>query len=146
MPVRNYAPELLELFRRGAAEPVRIKLDDYAQAVTYRHRLHNLRKTMRTENHHLLAIAEGVMLTIEGDKGTSPVFLVAKPADTGLVAALRQSGIEVEAAEPAKATPHPAAPPPADEPIPYDPFASESALEAFKTEAKPKTKAKRKKK
>ena len=104
MAVRNYAPELLALFKQAATRTIRIELSSHSQAVSYRHRLHNLRKAMRQEQHPLLPIAEGVMFSIEevmeggsltGNNPEMKTFLIARPADTGLVEALKKSGVEV---------------------------------------------------
>lgn len=64
MSTSKYAPELFEVFRKGAREKFEIILDDKAQAYSLRSRLNKLRVAMRTERHPMLDIAEGVSISI----------------------------------------------------------------------------------
>ncbi len=95
-PVASFDARLLELFRRAAAEPVRIVLSSRSTAHRLRFRLHSLRKAMRAEAHPMLALAEAV--TIRLDKHV----LVAAPVDSDLAGALGSAGLVVDSAHAAK--------------------------------------------
>lgn len=104
MPVANYSPELLEVFRRGARETLEIRLPSRSDAVRLRFRLNNLRKDMRAEQHRLLPLAESVQLSVR-DTPDGRASLIAHVADNEFRDALRSAGIEVEPELPTN-TPH----------------------------------------
>lgn len=105
MPVKNYAPEMLELFRKASRKECRVELESMKAAEYLRFRLHNLRKAMRQEHHHLLSLAESVQISIE--RQGSKTELVARPADTAFVDALHAAGIHVEEPEEEETSPPP---------------------------------------
>lgn len=95
MPVRGYAPELIETFRVASQEKVSIPLRDRDAAHRLRFRFHNLRKHMRKEAHPLLAIAEKVQFQIE-DQVDGTCLLIASPQDNEFLDSLRAAGIVVK--------------------------------------------------
>jgi len=102
MPIESYAPELLELYRRGAQEEIAIRLPSYTAANNLRARMHNLRGEMRKVNFHLLTIAERVQCVLRPcdptiPKGEGEWFFIARPADRDFLDALRAAGIDAAA-------------------------------------------------
>ncbi len=91
MPVSSYAPEFLEIFRRGAQEEVRITLHDSKMAHRLRFRLNNLRRDLRKEMHTLAKVADGVTLRIEG------ATLTVEPSDDDFLSAIQEAGITIDA-------------------------------------------------
>lgn len=91
MPVSSYAAEMLLLFIEASRHEVLIKLNNTKHAVKMRQRLHNLRRDMRKEKHPSTNIANGVTISItpNGD-------LLAYPADTQHIDAIRKAGIGVK--------------------------------------------------
>jgi len=104
--VINFAPEALEFYRTASTKPIRLEFKLERSAIRARQRLYDLRKALRREDHHLVAVAEQVQLrVVEGDDGQW--FLEGRPADTeesGLVGALRAAGIRLPSADEAEAT------------------------------------------
>lgn len=99
MPVSSYAPEFLEVWRRGSINPIEIKLDSKKEAERLRFRLNNLRKEMRKEEHDDVSLANGVQLSIvELDSGEA--ILTAHPSDDKFLEAIAAAGIEVEFEDP----------------------------------------------
>ncbi len=100
MVVKNYAPELLELFRIASQQEVIIPLDSEAKARRLRFRMHNLRKEMRKEQHPLLPLAELSQLTVQRVQdlggGNERWQLIVTPADGDFVGALRDAGIKIK--------------------------------------------------
>lgn len=93
-PVASFDARLLELFRRAAAEPVRVELPSHRAAHRLRFRLHSLRKSMRAESHPMLALAEAVTIRIDFDEHV----LIAGPADADFTPALAAAGLVVDSA------------------------------------------------
>ena len=123
MAVKNYAPELIQLFITASQEEVRIRLDSKREAHRLRFRFHNLRRDMEREKHSLLPIAQRVQLRIENEPDGSAILSCA-PADGDFLDQLRAAGIKVEdnlpkAEESAEPSP------------PTDPKTVASAVEAF---------------
>jgi len=111
MPVSSYAPEFLEIFRRGAQEEVRITLTDAKMAHRLRFRLNNLRRDLRKEQHPLATVSNGVTLRVDG-----PILLI-EPSDDDFLAAIQEAGITINSPLPytplsADDTPKAAAPAP----------------------------------
>ena len=96
-PVRSFAPELLALYSAAHLERQAIGLSSKREAVALRARLHLLRQAMRIEQHHLLNIAEGVVIRIR--ELENRWFLIAETSDAKFVEALQASGITVEEAQ-----------------------------------------------
>ena len=96
MPVTSYAPEFLELYRKAAQSPVTIRLSSLAEATKLRARLHTLRREMRKESHPMTHIANGVQisLTAIGNDMQGGTNLIARPADTDFINAIREAGID----------------------------------------------------
>lgn len=92
MSVNSFAPEMIELFRRAATAEVTIQCSTHAKAVSFRHRLHSLRRAMRKENHYLASLAEQVVIRI-AKRDDGKATMIAGPGDPELVAALRQAGV-----------------------------------------------------
>ena len=90
-PVASFDARLLELFRRAAAEPLRIELASSRAAHRLRFRLHALRKAMRREQHPMLALAEAVTIRLDEQ------VLTAGPVDADLTGALDIAGLVVDA-------------------------------------------------
>ncbi|NIS77775.1 MAG: hypothetical protein GTO00_09215 [Deltaproteobacteria bacterium] len=88
MPVANFAPQMLELFRQASASPVEVPLRDYKQAVRFRFRMYQLRKEMRKEQHPLLPIAEQVQIKLLDN------IALCCPVDNQFADALKGAGIE----------------------------------------------------
>jgi len=104
MPSTSYPPEFFEIMKRGAVEPLQITLPSWRQGAHLRHRLNNLRKDMRKENHPMLSIAEAVQFSLEptivkkiDPRYEEPAVLTARPSDTGdnLLENIRAAGITV---------------------------------------------------
>ncbi len=99
-PVASFDARLLELFRRAAAEPVRLVFPSSRPAHRLRFRLHSLRQAMRREAHPMLVFAEAV--TIRLTLGADATILTAGPADDDLAGALDSIGLVVDSAAAAK--------------------------------------------
>ncbi len=99
MPVSSYAPEFLEVWRRGSINPIEIRLDSKKEAERLRFRLNNLRKEMRKEEHNDVPLANGVQLSIVELKNGEAI-LTAHPSDDKFLDAIRAAGIEVEFEDP----------------------------------------------
>lgn len=142
MAVRNYAPEFLELFRRGAEKSIRVELSTQREATTLRFRLNNLRKEMRKERHSLLPIAEGVQMSIElgetyldaqGEEQTYATLIV-HPADNKFLDAIHRAGIEISEDEAREAEARAQRDAGSGEPLPapeHSPEATVSAIDSF---------------
>lgn len=94
--VASFAPELLELYRRAAREPVSITLSNLKAAQRLRYRLHTLRAAMRAESHNLTSIAEKVQFTLTSNEVDDEVILTARPADDNFLPAIRRAGVNIE--------------------------------------------------
>jgi len=91
MKVASFAPELIELFRRGVHEQVRIILLDSKQAARARQRMYDLRRSLRAEKHPLTDISERAQCRVEDN------VLIVEPKDFDLGAALREHDITTDA-------------------------------------------------
>jgi hypothetical protein len=87
--VASYAPELLELLKRAALEPVLVSLPTKKDATRLAFQLNMLRKAMREEGHILVAAVSPVNISVNGST------LVAKPADSNFLDAIRKAGISL---------------------------------------------------
>lgn len=69
MPVKNYSPDLLRVFKAGAKLPDGFTFDCGSEkaAIKLRWRLHALRREMRKEKHWLVPVAESVVVTVKGN-------------------------------------------------------------------------------
>ena len=94
--VASFAPELLEIYRRGARDVISITLTDLKAAQRLRYRLHTLRAAMRSENHHLLSIAEKVPFALVANSDNNTVVLTASPSDDDFLPAIRRAGVNIE--------------------------------------------------
>src|SRR5690606_27403892 len=95
--VSNFAPELIELYRRCAQESILIELPTRQDAITFRHRMHSLRVAMRQEQHPLLPIAESVTVRAarqNPQKGTW--YVLVEPQDATFLDSVRRAGINVD--------------------------------------------------
>lgn len=106
MPVANYAPEFIALYREGSRKPVTIDRLTRRRAVNLQFRLHSLRKEMRKELHEYLPAAERCVVRAPKlmprfdpslhDSEEDPVWQVTvEPSDADFAADLRRVGIEV---------------------------------------------------
>jgi len=93
--VASFAPELLELYRRGALTSISITLSDLKSAQRLRYRLHTLRAAMRAESHHLTSIAEKVQFALTSNSENEEVILTARPSDNDFLGAIRRAGVDV---------------------------------------------------
>lgn len=101
MSVKNYAPELIELFRVATQQEVVIELTTKSAAHRLRFRMHNLRADMRKEHHPLLALAELSQLSVTGEGNSWQLTIF--PADSDFVGAIRAAGVTIDLdLEPAK--------------------------------------------
>lgn len=113
MKVASFAPELIELFRRGVRERVRITLSSEKEAQRSRQRLYDLRRAMRNEKHSLVEIAERAQARVEGS------VLIVEPKDFDIAKTLRKAGITTDTA--------------LDEtPLPGEPITDEAATAALR--------------
>ncbi len=90
MPVSSYAPELMELFKRGARDTITIPCEDKKDAIRLRFQMHNLRAAMRRENHALTTLVNGTQISVTEDGR-----LMIYPSDSKFLAALHNAGIIV---------------------------------------------------
>lgn len=117
MPVANFTPEFLELFRQGAQKPIELKGLTKPAAVSLRSRLNKMRVAMRKEQHPLLPSAERCMVSIipspnRGDLPDDQDFVViVRPPDLDYMPALREAGIIVEDKDSLDPAPETAPPP-----------------------------------
>ena len=90
MSVKNYAPELLDVFKLGQKKEFVFDCKTNKDAHRLRARLNALRREMRKENHWLTPVAEAVVFSIRGTN------LVAHPPDNDLTkdlaVALKEQG------------------------------------------------------
>ena len=94
MPVTSFAPEFLEFYRQASQKTKTIKVKTHKDAHKLRGRLHSLRRQMRSENHPMTNLANGVIIElIENEDGSA--MLVAHPADTIYLSALAEAGITI---------------------------------------------------
>lgn len=66
MPLSDYDPRYLELWRDGAIKPVRVPQKNRQAAVAMRHRLYRCRKEMEREKHPYSEAAGKVSISIIG--------------------------------------------------------------------------------
>lgn len=85
MSVRNYAPELLEIFKIGSQKPFHFDCKTEKKALALRARLYYLRLEMRKENFWLLPVAEAVILKVNGS------ILMACPPDSDILEDLKRA-------------------------------------------------------
>lgn len=103
MPVSNFAPEFIALYREGSTRPVVIDKLPRNKAVHLQHRLHRLRQEMRKEQHEMLPVAErctvrspALMPDAESDSYDDPVWqITVEPADADFAELVRDAGVEV---------------------------------------------------
>jgi len=89
MSTSNYAPELFEVFRKGARESFEMVCPDARSAYQLRARLNKLRVEMRKEGHYMLEAAEATQLVIDTRK--RPQVVVAGPVDTRYLQIIRDT-------------------------------------------------------
>lgn len=101
MPVANFAPEFIALFREASRKPITIDRLTRKRAIALQFRLHSLRKEMRRESHEYLAAAERCVVraprtSVENPEDDEAVWaLTIEPADMDFAEDLRRQGIEV---------------------------------------------------
>jgi hypothetical protein len=88
MTVKNFSPELLNIFKVGSQKDFQFDCGSEKAAQALRARLHNLRREMRKERHWLTSVAEGVVISIPRDK---PTFIIAHPPDNDITPDLRKA-------------------------------------------------------
>ncbi len=86
----TFAPEFLAFMLRGAQNPVSITLGSEKEATRLRFRLHNMRRSMKKQQHEQVDNIENVSLHVDGN------VLTAKPKDQRFVQALLEAGITAE--------------------------------------------------
>lgn len=76
MPLSEYDPRYVELWRDGAIKPVRVPQKDRRAAVVMRHRLYRCRKAMMEEKHPYADLAAKVSISVIGvdDAGVEHKF------------------------------------------------------------------------
>lgn len=85
MRVKNYAPELLDIFKLGSQKEFRFDCKTKRKANALRARLHACRRRMREEKHWLLPAAEATVISLDGST------LIAHPPDSDLKQALAEA-------------------------------------------------------
>lgn len=122
----SYAPEYMELFRRGAQSPIEVKLSTENAATHMRSRMYKFRRIMRDEQHPMTAIANSVQIAIHDETyvhaGEDKVrwVLTCKPADYKFLTAIADAGIDI--ADAPDLTPTPELPPQPTESDPMEDF------------------------
>lgn len=86
----TFAPEFLAFMLRGAKNPVSITLGTENEAVRLRFRLHNMRRSMRKQQHPQSEEIENVSLHVKEN------VLTAQPKDQRFIEALVAAGITAE--------------------------------------------------
>lgn len=81
MSVKNYSPRLLDIFKVACQREFKFDCKTPKKAIALRHRLHELRREMRKENHWLTPQAEAVVISIRKE---NPSLLIAHPPDNEL--------------------------------------------------------------
>lgn len=128
MPVSNYAPEMLELYKLAARDSIVLKFETQESASRFRGRMNKLRQAMRKESHPLCPIAEKVQFKLSRSIVEEAWLITACPQDVDFLPNLHAAGIKIE--EPDL---EPAFPPTSPSPAPN---AVVSALEDFKQKDK----------
>src|SRR5882672_2138804 len=85
MPVKNYSPALLEVFKVGSEKPFEFDCKTKKAAFALQWRLHGLRREMRKEKHWLTPVAESVVISIIGTK------IRAAPPDSAIEDELKKA-------------------------------------------------------
>lgn len=86
--VENFSPDLLRLFAAGQQRTVRLKFRTRAEGYAFVYRMNKLRQAMRTEQHHMLSIAEGVQVAYV-DK--EEFIVEVKPSDDRFLDVVREA-------------------------------------------------------
>lgn len=97
-PLSSFMPELLEVWKKAALQPVKLTLADRSAAIRLRYRLYSLRKSMEAANHELFSSAQHAVISIRETPGAHTWDLIVQPSDSDLQQAIRSAGIEVEEA------------------------------------------------
>lgn len=108
MPVANFAPELIALFRTGSQRQVVVDRLTRKRAVRLQFRLHALRKAMREELHEYRVAAERCVVRSprpmadaepDSDGDFDPEAkvweVIIEPADADFASDLKRAGVEV---------------------------------------------------
>ncbi len=104
--VSSYSPELLELLRKAAVEPVEIGPLTEKAAFRLRFRLYSLRKQMRKEAHPDTPLADRVTVKLRYPAQDSVIVLCTPEGDADLIQAIRDAGIDLTEQDPPMRTPN----------------------------------------
>lgn len=95
MPVANFQPELIELFRTASQREIVLGPFDKTTANRFRFRMHQLRKEMRREQHRDLALAELVTIRLIEDLNNTFQVVCTPESDRDFVSAIRAAGVSL---------------------------------------------------